>query len=90
VLMDIHKDCYSAIDLPDKTVPTGGRRFAHRCNEALPRKYKSIELGCSNRSARPASAAMSCAFSEWASRDTISSCIAKRSATDLPKRSAYR
>ena len=23
--MDIHKDCYSAIDLPDKTVPTGGR-----------------------------------------------------------------
>jgi len=24
--MDIHKDCYSAIDLPDKTVPTGGRQ----------------------------------------------------------------
>jgi transposase len=27
VLMDIHKDCYSAIDLPDKTVPTGGRQI---------------------------------------------------------------
>jgi hypothetical protein len=24
--MDIHKDCFSAIDLPDKTVPAGGRR----------------------------------------------------------------
>jgi hypothetical protein len=34
--MDIHKNCYSAIDLPNKTVPTGGRpiflsyRFRYR------------------------------------------------------------
>jgi len=27
-LMAVHKDCYSAIDLPNKTALTGGRRIS--------------------------------------------------------------
>ena len=58
--------------------------------QALPWKYKSIASGCSERSARRASASMSWASSVLASLDTISSCISKRSATGLSKRSAQR
>ena len=59
-------------------------------SKPCPGKYKSIESGCSERSARRASAAMSWAFSVLASLDTISSCMSNRSATGLSKRSAQR
>jgi hypothetical protein len=42
--MDIHKDCYSAIDLPDKTVPTGGRQ----CNKRHC-KFKKLNLSVEHR-----------------------------------------
>ncbi len=59
-------------------------------NQALPWKYRSIASGCSERSARRASAATSWAFRVLASRETISSCMSNRSATGLSKRSAQR
>ena len=59
-------------------------------NKALPWKTRSIASGLAERSARRASAAMSSAFSALASLDTISSCMSKRSATGLSKRSAQR
>src|SRR6267378_3648558 len=56
------------------------------CMRAMPWKYKSIASGCSERSARHASAAISWASSVLASRETISSCISNRSVMELSKR----